>query len=135
VATTSSGSYAAKNAWYALQIWYKLLPKLCCDLLSFERSKKSTLKLYECPTVPSTSVVFKNDLKTLPQSIFMIFNSPDMGNLFSNVYFWRDDLCQILDNSLNNFLIKTKLGFIGRAKPKSMESLSILFPQSSHSPE
>jgi hypothetical protein len=98
-------------------------------LLSFERPKNSTLKLYKCPTVPSPSVVFKNDLKTLPQSLFMIFDTPDIRNLFSKVYFWRDDLCQILDNSLNNFMPKGKLGLIVRAKPNS-ENLASLFPQS-----
>jgi hypothetical protein len=44
-------------------------------------------------------------------------------------------LCQILDNSLNNCIPKAKLGLIVRAKPKSMESLAIFFPESYHWPE
>jgi ribonuclease D len=128
-------AYAAKDAWYVLQLWYNLLPKLFCDTLGFERSKRSTLKLYKCPINTNPSVAFGNDLKTLPQSLLAIFDNSDTRSLFSKVYIWRDDLCQILDNSLNNFIPKAKLGLIGRAKPKSMKNLAILFPESSHWPE
>jgi ribonuclease D len=128
-------SYAPKDARYVLQLWYNLLPKLSCDTLGFERSKRSTLKLYKCPIITNPSVVFENDLKTLPQSLLAIFDNSDTRSLFCKVYIWRDDLCQILDNSLNNFIPKAKLGLIVRAKTKSMESLAILFPESSHWPE
>jgi ribonuclease D len=127
--------YASNDAKLVLKCWYKLLPKLDLSLALFDRSEKSTLSLYRCPTLSPISKTFNEVLKTLSPLCRSIFDTAEQMSLFEKLCNWRISSCRELDNSVQNFISIYNLGLLTRRAPRNEAELFAVISVSKFWPE
>jgi ribonuclease D len=125
-------AYAAKDAYYLLKSWEVFCSKLADRLRDFDfpRSRKESKKLYRFPVQSCSTKTWQATINMLSGDLRKIFDTEDNYRVFEEVFEWRLQVAKDWDKPARCILTDADLAMLGRARPKSEKSLSILFKQS-----
>jgi hypothetical protein len=129
---------AAKSSFYLIKCWSVLVlhfgESLQCLTLSI--SKQDTLRLYEFPKKDDYSIQFLQVINSLkPPSLQPIFHSDQQMASFKLLFDWRDEVAKEVDTSHSNLCSDNLLGFLCRARPKSLFGLNSVYPENYKLPQ
>jgi ribonuclease D len=125
-------TYAAKDSYYLLKSWEVLCCKVATRLKDFDfpRSRKESKKLYRFPVQSCSTKAWQTTLNMLSGDLRKIFDTEENYRVFEEVFDWRLQIAKDWDKPARCILTDADLAMLGRARPKSETSLSILFKQS-----
>jgi ribonuclease D len=125
-------AYAAKDAYYLLKSWEVFCCKLADRLEEFDfpRSRKESKRLYRFPAQSCSTKTWQATINMLSGDLRKIFDTEDNYRVFEEVFEWRLQVAKDWDKPARCILTDADLSMLGRARPKSERSLSILFKQS-----
>jgi len=116
-----------KESFYILKTWHYLRLELIETVSSipFSKSQEACLQIYEFPEV-------KPVLSSLPSSLQHLLKLPEKMLLFESLFKWRDEVARDVDIISPLIVSDAILGVICRVVPKSIDSINVIIPSSSH---